>query len=264
MSATIEQVKKMHVCERCKVSDGLYFVGEDLVKCYVCDEAVRRFFGFSSLENAARTLFKEVHAALGHDELAGRFDDGLVPPRKLAWLEIARVLEERVGPDGFSVTEYADKLYKHVHGRLNDGFVEYDVSSRHPGVWLAWMEIADNLAKRLETTAPREPEHRWRADPPTPAELKDPRNVAWHFRGTFCPPEHRESYLRAQEASPIEYRRPYDTTEHGIVVKVYDGIPAEDDPWVEWRKHVWLMKNLRGEWCPARAPAERREAGVSK
>lgn len=106
------------------------------------------------LENLAFELFAEVHTHLGH---AGSwltrdaFESN--PPRKAAWIEIARALDERFFPGGRWLDDCALALYQRVHERLNDGLVVSDIFHSVAEVRRAWCEIARVFDERLRASS---------------------------------------------------------------------------------------------------------------
>ena len=74
----------------------------------------------------------------------------------------------------------------------------------------------------------------WRAAPPTEAELADPDVIGWAFRG-------RLAHFDVEG-------RPSWAADCGILVEVLDAH-------VGFRSHLYLLSDLRGEWCPVKSPS---------
>ena len=74
----------------------------------------------------------------------------------------------------------------------------------------------------------------WRSEPPTEAELADPDVIGWAFRGQLLPHD-------------VE-GRPSRTADRGVLVEVLGAH-------VSFRSHLYLLSDLRGEWCPVKSPS---------
>lgn len=107
------------------------------------------------LEEIALALFRQVHGRLGHEDYAratrSMFDSN--PPRKAAWTEIARALDERFAPTSRWLDDYAFALFDRIHsraGEIGDLWTRRSFEEDHTYRRRMWHEVARVLAERIE------------------------------------------------------------------------------------------------------------------
>lgn len=89
----------------------------------------------------------------------------------------------------------------------------------------------------------------WRGASPTKAEMQNPSIIGWGFRGRLLP----ENYEMIHKELPLKEKRPFQTTDLGIIVEVFDWNDEQNQPlWVRWREYLFAFCTVRGEWCPIR------------